>query len=497
MSVGVNLTNLTFSAKKEAYNCDILYTTNSELGFDYLRDNMVKNHDHKVQRELNFAIIDEADSILIDEARTPLIISGGRKNRASFYNDVNAFAHELKIEDYQINEETRQIFLTTSGIAKAQQHFNLNNLFAIENSELFHNLQNALKAVFVFKRDVEYVVKNNEIVLIDQFTGRLMPGRVYSDGLHQALQAKEKLPIQTETSTVATITYQNYFRLYNKLSGMTGTAKSEEEEFIKVYNIRVVTIPTNLPMIRYDDHDYVYATLHAKFKGLLQEVLTRHEKGQPILIVTTNVDVSEKIANLLSHAGITKFNILNAKNHSQEADIIKFAGEKGTITIATNMAGRGTDIKLGEGVKELGGLAVLLAEHNESIRIDNQARGRSGRQGDPGYSKCFVSLEDELLIRFGQARLKKMFSHLGEDYIRSRLLTRAIKKAQLRIQGMNFDVRKNVLDYDNVIALHREAIYQQRDKILVTTDTSILLQRMFTGFCNYIIKEVSIMENHS
>ncbi|WJG69484.1 preprotein translocase subunit SecA [Spiroplasma ixodetis] len=477
ITIGVSLRDHSTNQKREAYLKDVTYTTNSELGFDYLRDNMVKVYPEKVQRQLNYAIIDEADSVLIDESRTPLIISGGSKNRTPLYQASDVFVKTLIPEDYKIDWESRQIALTVTGVNKAQKQFNLKNLFDIDNSELFHHIQNALRANYVFKLDVEYVVKDGEIVLVDQFTGRLMPGRVYSDGLHQALQAKENVTIQQETTTVATITYQNFFRLYNKLSGMTGTAKTEEEEFVKIYNMRVVKIPTNKPIIREDKPDHVFASLNAKFKSLIAEVKERHNKGQPILIGTANVDVSERIANMLTLEGI-KHEILNAKNHAREADIIARAGEKGSITLATNMAGRGTDIKLGKGVIELGGLAVLGTERNEARRIDNQLRGRAGRQGDPGFSRFYVSIEDDLMLRFGGEKLKKAFASLGEDYIRSKMLTRSITRAQQKIEGMNFDARKNLLDYDNVIAQHREATYHQRDNILLADDLLDLIKNM-------------------
>ncbi|WP_395473144.1 preprotein translocase subunit SecA [Spiroplasma endosymbiont of Nomada rufipes] len=477
ITIGVSLRDHSTNQKREAYLKDVTYTTNSELGFDYLRDNMVKVYPEKVQRQLNYAIIDEADSVLIDESRTPLIISGGSKNRTPLYQASDVFAKTLIPEDYKIDWESRQIALTVTGVNKAQKQFNLKNLFDIDNSELFHHIQNALRANHVFKLDVEYVVKDGEIVLVDQFTGRLMPGRVYSDGLHQSLQAKENVTIQQETTTVATITYQNFFRLYNKLSGMTGTAKTEEEEFVKIYNMRVIKIPTNKPIIREDKPDHVFASLNAKFKSLIAEVKERHTKGQPILIGTANVDVSERIANMLTLEGI-KHEILNAKNHAREADIIARAGEKGSITLATNMAGRGTDIKLGKGVIELGGLAVLGTERNEARRIDNQLRGRAGRQGDPGFSRFYVSIEDDLMLRFGGEKLKKAFASLGEDYIRSKMLTRSITRAQQKIEGMNFDARKNLLDYDNVIAQHREATYHQRDNILLADDLLDLIKNM-------------------
>lgn len=477
ISVGISLRDHSTNQKREAYLQDVTYTTNSELGFDYLRDNMVKTYAEKVQRQLNYAIIDEADSVLIDESRTPLIISGGSKNRTPLYQASDVFAKSLVPEDYKIDWESRQIALTITGVNKAQKQFNLKNLFDIDSSELFHHIQNALRANHVFKLDVEYVVKDGEIVLVDQFTGRLMPGRVYSDGLHQALQAKEDVTIQQETITVATITYQNFFRLYSKLSGMTGTAKTEEEEFVKIYNMRVVKIPTNKPIVREDKPDHVFASLNAKFKSLIIEIKERHTQGQPILIGTANVDVSERIANMLTAEGI-KHEILNAKNHAREAEIIARAGEKGSITLATNMAGRGTDIKLGEGVVELGGLAVLGTERNEARRIDNQLRGRSGRQGDPGFSRFYVSIEDDLMLRFGGEKLKKAFASLGEDYIKSKMLTRSITRAQQKIEGINFDARKNLLDYDNVIAQHREATYHQRDNILLNEDLLDLIKSM-------------------
>ncbi|WP_342276541.1 preprotein translocase subunit SecA [Spiroplasma endosymbiont of Nebria brevicollis] len=477
ITIGVSLRDNNPQQKRDAYLQDVTYTTNSELGFDYLRDNMARNFNDKVQRQLNFAIIDEADSVLIDESRTPLIISGGAKNRTPLYQATDVFAKTLIPDDYKIDWESRQIALTTSGVNKAQKSFNLKNLFDIDSSELFHHIQNALRANHVFKLDVEYVVKDGEIVLVDQFTGRLMPGRVYSDGLHQALQAKEQVTIQQETTTVATITYQNFFRLYNKLSGMTGTAKTEEEEFVKIYNMRVIRIPTNKPIIREDKPDHVFASLNAKFKALIAEVKERHEKGQPILIGTANVDVSERIANMLEAQGI-KHEILNAKNHAREAEIIGRAGEKGSITLATNMAGRGTDIKLGAGVIEVGGLAVLGTERNEARRIDSQLRGRAGRQGDPGFSRFYVSIEDDLMLRFGGEKLKKVFASLGEDFIKSKMLTRSITRAQQKIEGLNFDARKNLLDYDNVIAQHREATYHQRDNILLSEVLLDLIKSM-------------------
>jgi preprotein translocase subunit SecA len=499
MTVGCNLSlsELPTTEKRKAYACDITYSTHSELGFDYLRDNMVKKKEHKVQRGLNVALIDESDSILIDEARVPLIISSGKKEREKVYLIIDNFTKKLDNKDYYIDLETRQISLTNSGIKKAETEFKLKNLYDAENAEFFHLILNSLKAVYVIKKGVEYLVKSGKIVLIDQSTGHLMEGRSYSDGLQQAIQAKEKVKIEPETIICATITYQNLFRLYNKLSGMTGTAKSEEEEFIKVYNTRVIEIPTNLPMIRKDDADYFYYDKKTKLKALAKEVKSRHEKGQPILIGTTNVNNSEEVADILKSEGITNFSVLNAKNHAFEAKIIAGAGQKKAITVATNRAGRGVDIKLGEGVKELGeefgeefgGLAVLGAEHNESIRIDNQFKGRSGRQNDPGYSCFFVSLDDEIIKRFSTERMKRMFSHLNDDYIKSSLLTKSILKIQERIQGYNFDARKNVLDYDNVAALHRQIIYKERDYILNTKELKEYIKSIFQKMSENIINE--------
>ncbi|WFG98610.1 preprotein translocase subunit SecA [Spiroplasma citri] len=478
LTVGLNSRDITKDAKREAYSCDITYTTNAELGFDYLRDNMVKVYSEKVQRGLNYAIIDEADSILIDESRTPLIISGGRQNRTPQYQAADHFAKSLSRDnDFEVDLETKQVYLTPEGITKAEKIFSINSLFDIKNTELYHLILNALKANFVFKNGVEYVVQNNEIILIDQFTGRLMPGRAYSDGLQQSLQAKERVEIEEETVTMATITYQNFFRLYNKLSGMTGTAKTEEEEFIKIYNMRVIQAPTNRPLIRRDEPDYMFANRDAKMQAMMKEIITLHEKGQPILIGTTSVDSSEIVSHYLRNAKL-KFEMLNAKNHEREADIIAISGEKAAITLATNMAGRGTDIKLGEGVKEIGGLAVFGVERNEARRIDNQLRGRAGRQGDPGFSRFYVAMDDELMMRFGGERLRRIFARLGSNFIQSRMLTRAISNAQKKVEGMNFDQRKHILDYDNVLAQHREAMYARRDQILTATDLKPIIKKM-------------------
>lgn len=485
LTTGINLRILNNDDKRKVYACDVTYTTNSELGFDYLRDNMVKSLEEKVQRKLNFAIIDEADSVLIDESRTPLIISGGSKNRIPLYEQADKFAKSLdKISDIKIDLETKRVSLTSSGVKKAESLFGITNLFHLENSELFHHILNALKAVHVFTMGVEYVVLNDQIILVDQFTGRLMPGRAYSEGLQQALQAKENVKIENETTTLATITYQNFFRLYSKLSGMTGTAKTEEEEFIKIYNMRVLEIPTNLPIIRHDDYDYIYATKKAKYKALIKDIKERHSKEQPILIGTASITSSEEVSELLKDENI-KHNVLNAKNHAKEAEIISTAGQKGSVTIATNMAGRGTDIKLGEGVIELGGLAVLATERNEARRIDNQLRGRSGRQGDPGYSKFYISIEDDLMLRFGSAKLQNLFSRLEDEHIESKLLSRSITSAQKRVEGFNFDARKNLLDYDNVLALQREELYTRRDKILFNEDS-------YKSIVESMIKTVSV-----
>ncbi len=465
ITTGLNLRSKNPNEKKEAYAADVTYTTNSELGFDYLRDNMVKKIENKIQRELNFAIIDEADSILIDEARTPLIISGNQAKEVKLYIIVDKFVKTLNNDDFELDLESKNVYLTTKGSKKTEQAFRLESLYAAKNTELVHLILNSLKANFAFNKDVEYVVKEQEIILIDQFTGRLMPGRAYGDGLQQAIQAKENIKIERETITVATITYQNFFRLYTKLSGMTGTAKTEEEEFIKIYNARVICIPTNMPVVRKDLPDYLFYNRDAKLKYLIKEITELHNNGQPILIGTTSVQSSEIVARYLTKANF-KFEVLNAKNHSREADIIAKAGEKGSITLATNMAGRGTDIKLGEGVSEIGGLAVFGIERNEARRIDNQLRGRSGRQGDPGFSRFYVAADDELMIRFGGDRLSKILSSLKETFIQSKMLTRKISAAQKKVEGMNFDIRKNILDYDNIIAQHREVIYYERDNIL-------------------------------
>ncbi|MFA7514818.1 MAG: preprotein translocase subunit SecA, partial [Bacilli bacterium] len=454
ISVGVNLRDLSVKEKKEAYNCDILYTTNNELGFDYLRDNMVVKKEDRVQRGLNFVIIDEVDSILIDEARTPLIISGGVMQSASLYLEADNFVKTLKEnDDYIYDEKTKTVNLTDEGAKKGERVFKVKNLYDINNSALVHHINQALRANYTMKRDFDYIVQDDEVIIVDQFTGRLMKGRAYSEGLHQAIEAKERVSIQQETKTLATITFQNLFRMYRKIAGMTGTAKTEEEEFRNIYNMYVIGIPTNEPIIRVDMSDLIYASKEGKVSAIIKEIERRHQLGQPILVGTIAIEVSEHISELLKKKKI-KHEVLNAKNHAREAEIIRKAGEKGAITIATNMAGRGTDIKLGEGVKELGGLCVLGTERHESRRIDNQLRGRSGRQGDPGYSQFFVSLEDDIMVRFGSDRIKGLMQSLGfsgEQAIRSKIFTRAMESAQKRVEGNNFDIRKQLLQYDDVM----------------------------------------------
>ena len=473
LTVAVNLREMSPKEKKEAYNCDILYSTNNELGFDYLRDNMVVNAEDRVQRPLHFAIIDEVDSVLIDEARTPLIISGGVMKSANLYKDADRFVKTLREnEDYTIDEKTKDITLTDQGTEKGEKYFRIANLYDIEHSALVHHVNQALKANYTMHNDVDYVVQEGKVVIVDQFTRRLMPGRAFSDGLHQAIEAKENVEIEEETKTLATITFQNYFRMYEKLSGMTGTAKTEEEEFRNIYNMYVIEIPTNLPVIRVDAADLIYSTKEEKYKAIIAEIKRRHEKGQPVLVGTIAIETNELLSSMLKKAHI-KHEILNAKNHAREAEIIAKAGEKGSVTIATNMAGRGTDIKLGEGVKELGGLCVIGTERHESRRIDNQLRGRSGRQGDPGYSQFFVSFEDELMVRFGTDRFKSILEMAGLDSernMRSKTITRSVETAQKRVEGNNFDARKHLLQYDDVMGKHREIMYARRNEILDNED---------------------------
>ena len=494
LTVGCNIRELTPEQKREAYLSDITYTTNSELGFDYLRNNMARSLETKVQlKGLNYCVIDECDSILIDECRTPLIISGGNKANAALYVPANRFARSLiKGTHFDIDITTKQVFLTEAGTAKAEQVFGIKNLFDMENAVLVHCINNALKANYAMARDFDYVVKDDEIVIVDQNTGRFLKGRAYSDGLHQAIQAKERVTIKAETVTLATITYQNFFRLYNKVAGMTGTAKTEEEEFLETYNMRVIEIPTNIPVTRIDDNDIIYGTKAAKYNALINDVKARHEKGQPVLVGTIAVETSEIIYNLMQKAGL-KPEILNAKNHEREAEIIKNAGQVGAITIATNMAGRGTDIKLGEGVKELGGLAVLGSERHESRRIDNQLRGRSGRQGDIGYSRFYISLEDDLMKRFGSERWQKFFT-TAEDAISFKMINSAINQAQKRVEGVNHDSRKHLLEYDNVLSQQREKMYKLREQVLETADCYEITKRFYDIVAYKITRACSVME---
>ncbi len=497
LTVGLNLHESSKEEKRAAYNCDITYTTNNELGFDYLRDNMVIYKNDMVLRPLNFAIIDEVDSILIDEARTPLIISGGKKRNANLYRQADLFVKSLSPEDYDHDIKTRNVQLTESGIAKAEKGFNIPNLFDVQHAILVHHINNALKANIVMQNNIDYVVQDGEVIIVDPFTGRLMHGRQWSEGLHQAVEAKESVKIKEETATLATITFQNFFRMYKKLAGMTGTAKTEEEEFINIYNMYVVEIPTNEPVIRVDANDLIFATIDAKFKALTQEVVDRHNKGQPILIGTVAVETSELISEYLKRKGI-KHNVLNAKNHEREAEIIAQAGQKGAVTIATNMAGRGTDIKLGEGVVELGGLAVIGTERHESRRIDNQLRGRSGRQGDPGYSRFYLSLQDDLLRRFGSERLQGLLGRLGlkgDQAIEHKLISRSVESAQKRVEGNNFDSRKTLLQYDEVIGQQREIIYDQRYQVLTLDDIKPIVENMFHQAVENIVLRYLLNEN--
>ena len=481
LTVGVNLASKSTAEKREAYACDITYTTNSELGFDYLRDNMAPSLRGRVLRGLHYTIVDEADSILIDESRTPLIISGGSRAPASQYQVADRFVKRLKRDvDFTIDVKDKTAALTDSGNDKAEKMFGIHSLYDPENSDLVHRIHQALKANYIMARDVEYMVdKDHKIQLIDQFTGRIMPGREYNDGLQQAIQAKEGVEIKQETVVLATITYQNFFRLYEKLSGMTGTAKTEEEEFQTIYNMKVVCIPTNRPVQRIDDTDLIFATHDAKLKALVKAVKERHAKGQPILIGTVSVESNLEISKLLAEAGVPH-EVLNAKNQAREAEIISHAGEKGAVTLATNMAGRGTDIKLAPGVADLGGLCVFGTERHESRRIDNQLRGRSGRQGDPGYSRFFVSFDDELMRRFAPENLRALFaSQLKDESYDSKMLTNAVTNAQKQIEGKNFDVRKNLKDYDDVLAKQRDIIYKKRDAILMADDIVDLIHDFF------------------
>ncbi|CUD85507.1 protein export cytoplasm protein SecA ATPaseRNA helicase [Staphylococcus aureus] len=481
LTVGLNLNSKTTEEKREAYAQDITYSTNNELGFDYLRDNMVNYSEDRVMRPLHFAIIDEVDSILIDEARTPLIISGEAEKSTSLYTQANVFAKMLKQdEDYKYDEKTKAVHLTEQGADKAERMFKVENLYDVQNVDVISHINTALRAHVTLQRDVDYMVVDGEVLIVDQFTGRTMPGRRFSEGLHQAIEAKEGVQIQNESKTMASITFQNYFRMYNKLAGMTGTAKTEEEEFRNIYNMTVTQIPTNKPVQRNDKSDLIYISQKGKFDAVVEDVVEKHKAGQPVLLGTVAVETSEYISNLLKKRGI-RHDVLNAKNHEREAEIVAGAGQKGAVTIATNMAGRGTDIKLGEGVEELGGLAVIGTERHESRRIDDQLRGRSGRQGDKGDSRFYLSLQDELMIRFGSERLQKMMSRLGLDDstpIESKMVSRAVESAQKRVEGNNFDARKRILEYDEVLRKQREIIYNERNSIIDEEDSSQVVDAM-------------------
>ncbi|NGJ87437.1 preprotein translocase subunit SecA [Staphylococcus aureus] len=481
LTVGLNLNSKTTEEKREAYAQDITYSTNNELGFDYLRDNMVNYSEDRVMRPLHFAIIDEVDSILIDEARTPLIISGEAEKSTSLYTQANVFAKMLKQdEDYKYDEKTKAVHLTEQGADKAERMFKVENLYDVQNVDVISHINTALRAHVTLQRDVDYMVVDGEVLIVDQFTGRTMPGRRFSEGLHQAIEAKEGVQIQNESKTMASITFQNYFRMYNKLAGMTGTAKTEEEEFRNIYNMTVTQIPTNKPVQRNDKSDLIYISQKGKFDAVVEDVVEKHKAGQPVLLGTVAVETSEYMSNLLKKRGI-RHDVLNAKNHEREAEIVAGAGQKGAVTIATNMAGRGTDIKLGEGVEELGGLAVIGTERHESRRIDDQLRGRSGRQGDKGDSRFYLSLQDELMIRFGSERLQKMMSRLGLDDstpIESKMVSRAVESAQKRVEGNNFDARKRILEYDEVLRKQREIIYNERNSIIDEEDSSQVVDAM-------------------
>ena len=498
LTVGLNLTGMSSEEKRAAYAADITYSTNSELGFDYLRDNMVVYKSQMVQRPLNYAVVDETDSILIDEARTPLIISGQAEKSTVLYQRADMFVKGLKEEeDYTIDLTSKTISLTDEGINKAEQTFRLPNLYDVDNSALVHHIDQALRANYIMLRDIDYVVDEGKVKIVDGFTGRIMEGRRYSDGLHQAIEAKEGVEVENESKTMATITYQNYFRMYRKLSGMTGTAKTEEEEFREIYNMNVIAIPTNRPVQRIDGHDLIYPSLRSKFRAVVQDIKQRHEAGQPILVGTVAVETSELLSNLLRAEGIPH-EVLNAKNHFKEAEIIMSAGQRGAVTIATNMAGRGTDIKLGKGVKELGGLCVIGTERHESRRIDNQLRGRSGRQGDPGATQFYLSVEDDLMKRFGGEKMQAIWERLnltdeGDDnFIQSKMLTRQVESSQKRVEGNNYDTRKSVLEYDEVMREQREIIYSQRLQIINEENS---LEKVTKGMIRRTIHRV--VESHT
>ena len=498
LTVGLNLTGMSSEEKRAAYAADITYSTNSELGFDYLRDNMVVYKSQMVQRPLNYAVVDETDSILIDEARTPLIISGQAEKSTVLYQRADMFVKGLKEEeDYTIDLTSKTISLTDEGINKAEQTFRLPNLYDVDNSALVHHIDQALRANYIMLRDIDYVVDEGKVKIVDGFTGRIMEGRRYSDGLHQAIEAKEGVEVENESKTMATITYQNYFRMYRKLSGMTGTAKTEEEEFREIYNMNVIAIPTNRPIQRVDGHDLIYPSLRSKFRAVVKDIKERHEAGQPILVGTVAVETSELLSNLLREEGIPH-EVLNAKNHFKEAEIIMSAGQRGAVTIATNMAGRGTDIKLGKGVKELGGLCVIGTERHESRRIDNQLRGRSGRQGDPGETQFYLSLEDDLMKRFGGEKMQAIWERLNltdeedDNFIQSKMLTRQVESSQKRVEGNNYDTRKSVLEYDEVMREQREIIYSQRLQIINEEQS---LEKVTKGMIRRTIHRV--VESHT
>ncbi|HCE13140.1 MAG TPA: preprotein translocase subunit SecA, partial [Enterococcus sp.] len=499
LTVGLNINSKSAEEKRAAYACDITYSTNNELGFDYLRDNMVVYRHQMVQRPLNYAIVDEVDSILIDEARTPLIISGQAEKSTALYNRVDNFVKRLnEEEDYKIDIQSKTIGLTEKGIEKAEETFGLNNLYDIENTALTHHMDQALRANYIMIRDFDYVVQDGKVLIVDQFTGRIMDGRRYSDGLHQAIEAKENVEIEDETKTMATITFQNYFRMYKKLSGMTGTAKTEEEEFREIYNMQVIQIPTNKPIVRDDRADLLYPTLESKFQAVVQDIKERHRKGQPVLVGTVAVETSELLSSMLDREKVPH-EVLNAKNHFKEAEIILNAGQKGAVTIATNMAGRGTDIKLGLDVAELGGLAVVGTERHESRRIDNQLRGRAGRQGDPGMSQFYLSLEDDLMKRFGSERIKVFLDRMKIDeedaVIQSKMLSKQVESAQKRVEGNNYDTRKNVLQYDDVMREQREVIYGQRQEVIKEDkDLSQTLMNMVKRSINRVVDSHTQLE---
>ena len=498
LTVGLNLNSLSKEEKREAYAADVTYSTNNELGFDYLRDNMVLYKEEKVQRPLHYAVIDEVDSILIDEARTPLIISGQANKAAALYKQANAFVRTLrKEEDYTYEESTKGVTLTDVGVEKVEKAFHIDNLFDLTHVRLNHAINQSLKAHVSMHLDVDYVVQDGDVVIVDSFTGRLMKGRRYSDGLHQAIEAKEGLEVQNESMTMATITFQNFFRMYDKLSGMTGTAKTEEEEFRNIYNMNVIAIPTNKPIARDDRPDLIYASMNGKFEAVAADIAERNKTGQPVLIGTVAIETSEIISKLLTKHGI-KHNVLNAKNHEHEAEIIATAGHLGSVTIATNMAGRGTDIKLGDGVLEVGGLAVIGTERHESRRIDNQLRGRSGRQGDPGVTQFYLSMEDELMRRFGSDNMRNMMSKMGMDDsqpIQSKMVSRAVESAQKRVEGNNFDSRKRLLQYDDVLRQQREIIYKERNEVLETENMRVLVETMIFSVIERLVTAHTNAEN--